>query len=133
RRNRVSSASALWTSRSPESGIAGLRRRGVWRAAAYHGRGLRTVLTVRISINPKDGHLATIEEVRAALRSVLDPEINRPIEDIGMLREIEVDGGTVRVHVLITIEGCPLKERIEHDVTQAVMPLAGVERVEVPL
>ena len=77
--------------------------------------------------------MATTEEVRAALRNVLDPEINRPIEDIGMLQEIEVDGGTVRVHVLITIEGCPLKDRIEHDVTQAVMPLAGVERVEVPL
>jgi ATP-binding protein involved in chromosome partitioning len=77
--------------------------------------------------------LATTEEVRAALRNVLDPEINRPIEDIGMLQNIEVDGGTVRVSVLITIEGCPLKERIEHDVTQAVMPLPGVERVEVPL
>jgi ATP-binding protein involved in chromosome partitioning len=77
--------------------------------------------------------MATSEEVRAALRNVLDPEINRPIEDIGMLKEIEIDGGVVRVHVLITIEGCPLKERIEHDVTQAVAPLPGVERVEVPL
>ncbi|HEY2803280.1 MAG TPA: P-loop NTPase [Actinomycetota bacterium] len=77
--------------------------------------------------------MTTTEEVRAALRNVLDPEINRPIEDIGMLQNIEVDGGTVRVSVLITIEGCPLKERIEHDVTQAVMPLSGVERVEVPL
>jgi ATP-binding protein involved in chromosome partitioning len=77
--------------------------------------------------------LATTEEVRAALRNVLDPEINRPIEDIGMLKDIEVEGGLVRVSVLITIEGCPLKDRIEHDVTQAVMPLQGVERVEVPL
>ena len=57
--------------------------------------------------------MATTEEVRAALRNVLDPEINRPIEDIGMLQNIEVDSGTVRVSVLITIEGCPLKERIE--------------------
>ncbi|MDP9295076.1 MAG: Mrp/NBP35 family ATP-binding protein [Actinomycetota bacterium] len=77
--------------------------------------------------------MATSDEVRAALRNVLDPEINRPIEDIGMLKEIEIEGGLVRVHVLITIEGCPLKERIEHDVTQAVAPLPGVERVEVPL
>src|SRR5205814_8903939 len=50
-----------------------------------------------------------------------------------MLENIEVEGGTVRVSVLITIEGCPLKDRIEHDVKQAVMPLAGVDRVEVPL
>ncbi len=73
------------------------------------------------------------EQVRQALRGVLDPEIGRPIEDIGMLREIQVDGGTVRVHVLITIEGCPLKDRITQDVTGAVQPLEGVERVDVQL
>ena len=77
--------------------------------------------------------MITQDDVRQALRQVMDPEIGRPIEDIGMLRDIEIDGGTVRVHVLITIEGCPLKDRITHDVTAAVGPLPGVERVEVPL
>jgi ATP-binding protein involved in chromosome partitioning len=75
----------------------------------------------------------TEEQVREALRNVLDPEIGRPIEDIGMLQGIEVDGGVVRVSVLITIEGCPLKDRITSDVTAAVQPLSGVERVEVAL
>ena len=56
--------------------------------------------------------MVTEAQVREALRSVLDPEIGRPIEDIGMLQDIEVDGGVVRVDVLITIEGCPLKDRI---------------------
>ena len=50
-----------------------------------------------------------------------------------MLQRIEVDGGLVRVHVLLTIEGCPLRDRITTDVTAAVQPLAGVERVEVTL
>ncbi len=77
--------------------------------------------------------MATQEQVRAALRNVLDPEIGKPIEDIGMLKGIEVDDGMVRVHVLITIEGCPLKDRINNDVTNALMPLEGVERVEVEL
>jgi ATP-binding protein involved in chromosome partitioning len=77
--------------------------------------------------------VVTQDDVRQALRQVMDPEIGRPIEDIGMLRDIEIDGGTVRVHVLITIEGCPLKDRITHDVTAAVGPLPGVDRVEVPL
>jgi ATP-binding protein involved in chromosome partitioning len=77
--------------------------------------------------------LTTEAQVREALRGVLDPEIGRPIEDIGMLRGIDVDGGTVRVDVLITIEGCPLKDRITHDVTAAVSPLDGVERVDVSL
>ena len=77
--------------------------------------------------------MTTEAQVREALRSVLDPEIGRPIEDIGMLEGIDVDGSLVRVQVLITIEGCPLKDRITNDVTNAVMPLEGVERVDVGL
>ena len=77
--------------------------------------------------------MATQEQVREALRNVLDPEIGKPIEDIGMLKEIEIDGGTVTVHVLLTIEGCPLRDRITSDVTNAVMPLEGVEKVNVDL
>jgi ATP-binding protein involved in chromosome partitioning len=76
--------------------------------------------------------LVTEDQVRQALRNVLDPEIGKPIEDIGMLQGIEVNDGSVRVHVLITIEGCPLKDRITADVTNALQPL-GVERVEVDL
>jgi ATP-binding protein involved in chromosome partitioning len=77
--------------------------------------------------------VVTEEQVRQALRNVLDPEIGRPIEDIGMLRSIEIDGGRVEVHVLLTIEGCPLKDRITNDVTAAVQPIEGVERVDVRL
>jgi ATP-binding protein involved in chromosome partitioning len=77
--------------------------------------------------------VVTEEQVREALRTVMDPEIGRPIEDIGMLQQIEIEPGVVRVHVLITIEGCPLKDRITQDVTAAVKPLEGVARVEVPL
>jgi ATP-binding protein involved in chromosome partitioning len=73
------------------------------------------------------------EQVRQALRNVLDPEIGRPIEDIGMLSGIHVDDGNVRVDVLITIEGCPLKDRITSDVTQALAPLPGVGSVDVSL
>jgi ATP-binding protein involved in chromosome partitioning len=73
------------------------------------------------------------EQVRQALRNVLDPEIGRPIEDIGMLSGIHVDDGNIRVDVLITIEGCPLKDRITSDVTQALAPLQGVRSVDVSL
>jgi ATP-binding protein involved in chromosome partitioning len=78
--------------------------------------------------------VVTEQQVRDALRSVLDPEIGRPIEDLGMLRGIQIEpDGLVRVHVLITIEGCPLKDRINSDVTAALSPLEGVEGVEVSL
>jgi ATP-binding protein involved in chromosome partitioning len=72
----------------------------------------------------------TEDQVREALRTVLDPEIGRPIEDLGMLERIEVEDDLVRVHVLLTIAGCPLQERITSDVTDALGPL-GVQRVDV--
>jgi ATP-binding protein involved in chromosome partitioning len=77
--------------------------------------------------------VTTEAQVREALKGVRDPEIGRPIDEIGMLRSVDVDGGVVRVHVLITIEGCPLKDRITSDVTAAIQPLEGVERVDVEL
>jgi ATP-binding protein involved in chromosome partitioning len=77
--------------------------------------------------------MATEQDVRQALRRVLDPEIGKPIEDLGMLRGIEVEDGRVRVHVLLTIAGCPLKERIDSDVRAALAPLEGVRSVEVIL
>ena len=77
--------------------------------------------------------MVTEDRVRQALRGVMDPEIGRPIEDIGMLQSIAIDGGRVEVHVLLTIEGCPLKDRITNDVTAAVKPIDGVDRVDVRL
>src|SRR4029077_15055079 len=50
-----------------------------------------------------------------------------------MLKGIAVEGGNVRVDVLLTIEGCPLRDRITKDVTAPVQPLKGVERVDVTL
>jgi ATP-binding protein involved in chromosome partitioning len=90
---------------------------------ALHGRAARGATTV-----------ATEQQIREALRNVRDPEIGKPIEDLGMLQRIDIDpDGNVRVHVLLTIAGCPLKDRINHDVTEAVAPLDGVRSVEVAL
>jgi ATP-binding protein involved in chromosome partitioning len=74
------------------------------------------------------------ERVRDALHGVMDPEIGRPIDEIGMLERVEVsEDGDVTVHVLITIEGCPLKDRITQDVTTALQPVDGVREVRVSL
>ena len=76
--------------------------------------------------------MVTEQQVREALRNVLDPEIGRPFVDLGMLESIEVVSDLVRVHVLLTIAGCPLQDRITGDVKAALAPL-GVERVDVRL
>ena len=63
--------------------------------------------------------------VRAALATVNDPEIKRPITELGMVDSVRVDhDGTVHVRVLLTVAGCPLKDTINRDVTAAV---SGVE------
>ncbi|HEX9377545.1 MAG TPA: Mrp/NBP35 family ATP-binding protein [Actinomycetota bacterium] len=77
--------------------------------------------------------MATEDQVRQALRQVLDPEIGKPIEDLGMLQGIRVDDGTVTVQILLTVAGCPLKDRIDRDVRGAVAPLEGVRHIEVLL
>jgi ATP-binding protein involved in chromosome partitioning len=76
----------------------------------------------------------SIETVTAALATVKDPEIHRPITDLGMVDEVVVsDDGAVDVKVLLTTAGCPLKDRITTDVTAAVSALDGVTAVRVGL
>jgi ATP-binding protein involved in chromosome partitioning len=76
----------------------------------------------------------TAEQVTRALASVNDPEIHRPITDLGMVKNIEISpDGTVRVDVYLTVAGCPLRDTITRDVTAAVSALEGVSRVRVEL
>jgi ATP-binding protein involved in chromosome partitioning len=72
--------------------------------------------------------------VRAALATVNDPEIKRPITELGMVDSVQVDvDGTVRVRVLLTVAGCPLKDTINRDVTAAVSRVEGVASVDLEL
>ncbi|NHN56505.1 Mrp/NBP35 family ATP-binding protein [Calidifontibacter sp. DB0510] len=76
----------------------------------------------------------TMDALRAALATVNDPEIRRPITDLGMVDEVTVaDGGQVAVTILLTIAGCPLKTKLTDDVTAAVSAVDGVTGVDVRL
>ncbi len=77
--------------------------------------------------------MPTEAEVREALRPVEDPEIHRSIVELDMVRGIVVDGGSVKVTIALTVAGCPLRTEITRRVTEAVQPLAGVDRVDVDL
>jgi ATP-binding protein involved in chromosome partitioning len=70
----------------------------------------------------------------AALAKVQDPDIRRPITELGMVKSVRIgDDGGVHVAVLLTVPGCPLKDRINADVTAAVRSVDGVTGVEVEL
>jgi ATP-binding protein involved in chromosome partitioning len=76
----------------------------------------------------------TVEQVTRALDGVLDPEIRKPVTELGMVKNVEVAGdGAVRVEVWLTVAGCPLRDTITREVTAAVGKLPGVSSVRVDL
>jgi len=78
--------------------------------------------------------MPTDAEIRSALATVIDPEIRRPITDLGMVRSIDVDAaGAATIGIDLTISGCPLRARIVADVEAAVGGVDGVTGVAVEL
>ena len=75
----------------------------------------------------------TEPQVIDALRPVQDPELNMSIVDLGMVKQVDIGGGTVSVLVALTVAGCPLRAEITNRVTAALLPLAGVDDVKVDM
>lgn len=75
----------------------------------------------------------TQDQVRRALDRVIDPELRRPITDLGMVESVEIADGAVTVGVLLTVAGCSLKDTIAADIRKEVGALEGVSGVEVRL
>ena len=73
------------------------------------------------------------EAVQAALATVIDPEIRRPITEIGMVKDVAIAGGTVTVGVYLTISACPMQDTIVNSVKDAVLKVRDVTSVEVEL
>ncbi|HEX6486036.1 MAG TPA: P-loop NTPase, partial [Nocardioidaceae bacterium] len=75
-----------------------------------------------------------LDQINAALATVNDPEIRRPITELNMVDSVEVDEqGMVRLTVLLTVAGCPLRDKITRDVTTAVEKVPGVTGVDLTL
>ena len=72
-------------------------------------------------------------QVIEALRPVQDPELHRSIVDLGMVKDVRIDGSKVAVLVALTVPGCPLRAEITSRVTGAVLPLEGVDDVSVDM
>ncbi|MBZ4499030.1 MULTISPECIES: Mrp/NBP35 family ATP-binding protein [unclassified Dermacoccus] len=76
----------------------------------------------------------TLDAIGAALATVEDPEIKKPITELGMVDSVDVsESGHVAVTILLTIAGCPLKSKLTEDTTKAVMGVEGVTGVNVTL
>ena len=76
----------------------------------------------------------TVEQVKTALAGVNDPEIKRPITELGMVKSVDIDDrGHVSVEVYLTVSGCPMRDTITRDVTAAVSRIDGVSDVAVSM
>ena len=75
------------------------------------------------------------ESIHAAieieLAKVSDPELHRPITELGMVERIVFQNGSADITILLTITGCPMRDRLQKDVSEAALKVSGVELVKV--
>jgi ATP-binding protein involved in chromosome partitioning len=69
------------------------------------------------------------DAILKALEHVIDPELKRPVTELDMVRDVEIDGGDVSVTIALTVAGCPLRSSFQEQVTEHVGKVPGVERV----
>lgn len=73
------------------------------------------------------------EDLMLALRDVFDPELGMSVVDLGLIYEVEIDGGRVRITMTLTTQGCPLNDAMIEWVRRAVGKIPGVEAVDVAI
>ena len=75
--------------------------------------------------------MTTIDLINAALATVSDPELHRPLPDLGMVESVSVNGATAELKILLTISGCPMQDRLRSDITAAVVQVEGITEVKI--
>ncbi len=71
------------------------------------------------------------DDVKEALSEVMDPEVGVDIVSLGLIEDIEVDGSSVDVTMILTVPGCPLADQMVNDATDKVGDIEGVENASV--
>src|SRR5207245_2756286 len=75
--------------------------------------------------------MAQVGEVRSALATVRDPELDRSIVELGLVRGVAVDGGTAVVALALPLPGEALRAELERRVIDAAGAVEGIDRVDV--
>ena len=74
--------------------------------------------------------MPTVEDVTDALREVIDPELGLDFVELGLVYDVEVDGGTVRITYTLTSPGCPIGPQFSEQMDEFASELYGVEEVQ---
>ena len=67
----------------------------------------------------------TPEQITEALAEVIDPELKKPVTELGMVRDVDVGGTHIAVTIALTVPGCPLRHSFEEQVQRELSPLPG--------
>lgn len=78
-------------------------------------------------------NLVNEEIIREALKEILDPELGCNIVDLGLIYDISIQDGNVRVALTLTAMGCPIGPMISEQIRETVMALPGVKSVNTEL
>jgi metal-sulfur cluster biosynthetic enzyme len=73
--------------------------------------------------------MPTVEDVQDALTNVIDPELGLDFVELGLIYEIEVEGGDVHVTFTLTAPGCPIGPQVSEQIEEFVSELEGVDSV----
>jgi ATP-binding protein involved in chromosome partitioning len=73
--------------------------------------------------------MPTRDDILAGLALVIDPELRKPVTELDMVREIEIDGADVTVTIALTVAGCPLRSSFEEQVARHIGTLPSVASV----
>jgi ATP-binding protein involved in chromosome partitioning len=75
--------------------------------------------------------VTTTDTIEAALRGVIDPELNADIVELGMVSGIDLSGSHASIGVALTVAACPMRDQIETDVVRKIKAIPGIESVSV--
>jgi ATP-binding protein involved in chromosome partitioning len=71
-----------------------------------------------------------IAKIHEALKGVNDPELHRPLPELGMIEKVEFAGGVAAITILLTISGCPMRDRLQKDISDALEPITQVNSLD---
>jgi len=75
--------------------------------------------------------MTLVDQITDALSKVNDPELHKPITELGMVETVTFNNGVANLKILLTIVGCPMKDRLQSDITNSLKDLSEVSKVEI--
>jgi metal-sulfur cluster biosynthetic enzyme len=74
--------------------------------------------------------MASVDEVTEVLRDVIDPELGLDFVELGLIYDVEIEGGTVKITYTLTTPACPIGPQVAEQIEEFVSELGGVDEVQ---